>query len=92
MTRTKPRKGGIRTLEQLTALEYQGTRAEFKHGIWYSSDTAFAQRLTELGLMIGYSAANPNPDATIARAVAARLGARLLMSTTTPKRSAKAIY
>ena len=71
-------KGGVQTLEQLTTLEYQGIRAELKHGIWHSSDAAFAKRLTELSLMIGYTAADPNPDATIARGIAARLGARLV--------------
>jgi hypothetical protein len=85
-------KGGIRTLEQFTALEYQGIRAELKHGTWHSSDTALAQRLTELSLMIGYSAADPHPDATIARGIAARLGARLVQIRTAPKRLPDAIY
>ncbi len=85
-------KGGIKTLEQLTALEYQGNRAELKHGVWYSSDQAFAQRLTELSLMIAYSAADPHPDATIARTIAARLGARLVQIGAAPKRSPDAMY
>ncbi len=85
-------KGGVQTLEQLTALEYQGTRAELKHGVWHSSDAAFAKRLTELSLMIGYTAADPNPDATIARGIAARLGARLVQVGAAPKRSPDAIY
>jgi hypothetical protein len=85
-------KGGIRALEQLTALEYQGVRAKLKHGVWHSSDKAFAERLTELSLMIGYSAADPHPDATIARGIAARLGARLVQIGAAPKRSPDSIY
>jgi hypothetical protein len=87
----RPR-GGVQLLEQLTALEYQGVRAELKHGVWHSSDKAFAERLTELSLMISYSAADPHPDATIARGIAARLGARLVKIGAAPKRSPDAIY
>lgn len=85
-------KGGVQLLEQLTALEYQGLRAELKHGVWHSSDKAFAERLSELSLMISYSAADPHPDATIARGIAARLGARLIQVGAAPKRSPDAIY
>jgi hypothetical protein len=86
------KKGFEVLLEQLTALEYQGIHAELKHGVWHSSDKAFAERLTELSLLIGYSAADPHPDATIARGIAARLGARLVLGAPAVKRSAKAIY
>jgi hypothetical protein len=96
-TKPKPRshkrpRGGVQLLEQLTALEYQGVRAELKHGVWHSSDKALAERLTELSLMISYSAANPHPDATIARGIAARLGARLVQVGAAPKRSPDSIY
>lgn len=81
-----------RKFEQFTALELNGVAAELKNGVWYSSDPIFAARLNLMSGLIEYSASDPHPDATVARGIAARLGAQLLHLGVAPKRSEHRMY
>jgi hypothetical protein len=93
-TKHRPKRGAavLRKLERFTSLELNGVSAHIEHGVWHSSSPELAARLNVLSGLIEYSASDPHPDATIARGVAARLGARLVQVGAAPKRLENALY